>query len=83
MGFLSSTMKQTLAEVKDRLVRELAQITQKRVRYSLRREEWDAVIARTKIAEETVIAQAIVTATCPKGSTIALWLLSSCVEIPD
>jgi hypothetical protein len=78
-----SAMNETLSDVKDRLVRELAQITQNRSRFAMRRDEWDPVIARTNIAEQTAIAQAIATGTCPKGSAKALWHFSSCVEIPD
>jgi hypothetical protein len=127
----SSGKKETLQDVKCRLVRELAQRAQQRVWYWQAREEWcnrkpgrvliigwdsdetkramptqssprqmapsarqetladvkcrlvRELVQRTNIAEQTAIAQAIATGTCPKGSAEALWHFSSCVEIPD
>ncbi len=71
-----SAKKETLAEVKCRLVRELAQRTATRVRYWMRREEWclskrgrvliigwEPIIVREIGAEEAAFAQENATVT--------------------
>ncbi len=89
-------MKETLAEVKCRLVRELAERTEARVRYWMRREEWcssrpgrlliigwNPVIVRNIIADEAVNAEATDTREPSMGVAEAVCPTYSCVEIPD
>jgi hypothetical protein len=89
-------MKETLAEVKCRLVKELAERTETRVRYWMRREEWcrsrpgslliigwESVIVSTIFADEAVNAEAHATREPSMGVAKAVCPAYSCVEIPD
>ena len=95
-GIAPSAIKETLAQVKCRLIRELAQRTEARVRYWMRREEWcssrpgrrliigwNSVIVRIIIADEGVNAGVTNTREPSMGVAEAVCPTYSCVEIPD
>ena len=91
-----SAIKETLGDVKNRLQRELAQRTETRVKYWMRREEWcsnkpgrrivigwDTVIERHPFAHEGAGAELNVNEERLMGSTNLSRHASSCVETPD
>jgi hypothetical protein len=91
-----SAKKETLADVKCRLQRELAQRTETRVKYWMRREEWcrskpgrrlvigwETVNVRHPVAYEATAAETNVIEHQAMGSRKASGNDSSSVEIPD